>query len=206
MTTANTATTPQNNRDAILTAALELFSQKGVAGSSIRQIAQRAGVSSALIFHHFESKEDLLREVLQNKNPLLDNIFPLLHEPNLNSTAFANRFITIYVDVFRPGTTTHQFFRLSMDMNNTTSDVDQLFSEMNSTLSQAIADFLEQQKDKGALADNINTLQAAQNFLGGFLWILINHMHCRDDWATVVRPLAESHVAFWLHSISAHTA
>lgn len=46
-------------RDRIVDAALSVFSQQGYAGSTMRVIAQTAGVSSGLIHHHFKDKESL---------------------------------------------------------------------------------------------------------------------------------------------------
>lgn len=46
-------------RARIRDAAIELFAEKGVAGATIRDIAQVAGVSSGLLRHHFGSKEGL---------------------------------------------------------------------------------------------------------------------------------------------------
>ncbi len=41
-------------------AALELFAERGFHGTGIRQLAQRAGVSSASLYHYMGTKEDLL--------------------------------------------------------------------------------------------------------------------------------------------------
>jgi AcrR family transcriptional regulator len=46
-------------REAILAAALEVFAASGYHGSSIDDIARRAGVSKALIYEHFPSKKEL---------------------------------------------------------------------------------------------------------------------------------------------------
>jgi AcrR family transcriptional regulator len=57
-------------RDSDLTAksrireiALELFAEQGVATTSLRAVAMTAGVSPALVVHHFGSKEGLCRAV-----------------------------------------------------------------------------------------------------------------------------------------------
>jgi TetR/AcrR family transcriptional regulator, regulator of cefoperazone and chloramphenicol sensitivity len=46
-------------RARIRDAAIDLFAEHGVEGATIRDIAQRAGVSSGLLRHHFGSKEGL---------------------------------------------------------------------------------------------------------------------------------------------------
>lgn len=46
-------------RARIRDAAVARFGQQGFAGTSLRQIAEDAGVSAALILHHFQSKEGL---------------------------------------------------------------------------------------------------------------------------------------------------
>lgn len=53
-----------DRRSQILTAAMELFAERGFHGARTRELAQRAGVSEALIFRHFPSKEELIRAIL----------------------------------------------------------------------------------------------------------------------------------------------
>jgi len=48
-----------DSRDRILTAAVDEFGEHGYDGSTIRAIAARAGVDSALVHHYFGAKADL---------------------------------------------------------------------------------------------------------------------------------------------------
>lgn len=48
------------NRQALIHAAIELFSTQGYEGTTVDQIAAAAGVAPRTLFHHFASKEDIL--------------------------------------------------------------------------------------------------------------------------------------------------
>ena len=51
-------------RAAILSAARRLFARQGFAGTAVREIAMAAGVSKALIYHHFRDKDRLFSLLL----------------------------------------------------------------------------------------------------------------------------------------------
>lgn len=54
----------EQTRAAIVAAAVELFGERGFRGTSISQIAQKAGVVQSVLHHHFGSKEQLLNAAL----------------------------------------------------------------------------------------------------------------------------------------------
>jgi len=49
-----------STRELILDVALDLFIDQGYEGTSLRQIAERLGVTKAALYYHFEAKEDIL--------------------------------------------------------------------------------------------------------------------------------------------------
>lgn len=53
----------ERTKAALVDAALEEFAAKGYAGTGVREVAERAGVSKDLIAYHFGSKEGLYRAV-----------------------------------------------------------------------------------------------------------------------------------------------
>ena len=61
----------------ILEAANRLFSANGYHGTSMRQIAQEAGIAVAGIYNHFANKEDIFITVLKAHHPYND-IMPAL--------------------------------------------------------------------------------------------------------------------------------
>ncbi len=50
-------------RERILDVALELFNEQGYDKTSLREIAERLGVTKAALYYHFERKEDILLEL-----------------------------------------------------------------------------------------------------------------------------------------------
>lgn len=52
------------SRGQVLDAAIAVFADKGIASTSIQDIADAAGLSKGAVHYHFESKEELLQRVL----------------------------------------------------------------------------------------------------------------------------------------------
>lgn len=52
-------------REAILEAAIKLFSEKGFKSSSTAEISALTGVAEGTVFYHFKTKEDLLLNILE---------------------------------------------------------------------------------------------------------------------------------------------
>ena len=51
----------------ILQTAVDLFSQRGFKGTTTKEIARAAGVSEAMVFRHFATKDELYGAILDNK-------------------------------------------------------------------------------------------------------------------------------------------
>ena len=70
MSSDDTLSRGERTRTAILDAAQALFLEQGYNGTSLRQIAQRAGgIAVSGIYNHFESKEDIFRALLESCSP-----------------------------------------------------------------------------------------------------------------------------------------
>ncbi len=54
-------------RAGLLDAAVVLFSEQGVAGTTVAEIAKRAGVTSAMVHYYFKTKDQLLDAVVEEK-------------------------------------------------------------------------------------------------------------------------------------------
>jgi len=57
----------QDRRNQLLKVAVDVFARQGFGGTKTRDIAAAAGVSEAILFRHFASKEDLYHAILDAK-------------------------------------------------------------------------------------------------------------------------------------------
>ena len=55
-----------DRREVIRDAAAELFASKGVAATTVREIADAVGILSGSLYHHFRSKQHIVEEILTN--------------------------------------------------------------------------------------------------------------------------------------------
>src|SRR3989442_6066105 len=56
-----------HTRKQILDASLSLFSERGFARTTVRDIAHQAGITDAAIYYHFESKRELLEALVEER-------------------------------------------------------------------------------------------------------------------------------------------
>jgi AcrR family transcriptional regulator len=81
-------------RKAIVKAAVPLFARDGFAGTTTRELAEAAGISEALLFRHFPSKQLLYREILQlgcEGDPALEKLATL--QPSTATLVFMVQFM-----------------------------------------------------------------------------------------------------------------
>ncbi len=64
-------------KERILNAATELFASKGFDGTSVRDIAEKVGLSVPGMFHYFPSKEEILYEIMTD---FMDNAYKKIME------------------------------------------------------------------------------------------------------------------------------
>ena len=90
----------QDSRTRLLESAVPLFASKGLSGVSIRQLAEAAGVNSALISYHFGGKEGLYAAVLEMQfssiEAALDKLPVRPEKPEENLTFYAKAVLSAH--------------------------------------------------------------------------------------------------------------
>jgi AcrR family transcriptional regulator len=67
---ARTPAIVEDRREQIIDAALRVFARQGFKGSTNKDIAKEAGITPGLIYHYFESKEELLKAAIEAHSPV----------------------------------------------------------------------------------------------------------------------------------------
>lgn len=87
----------EQNREAILQSARELIAQGGIKDAQIQAIAERAGVSSGLVYRYFDNKSQVLIEVLSEAIQHEVKILNHIAESELLSKQKLDKAVTTFV-------------------------------------------------------------------------------------------------------------
>jgi AcrR family transcriptional regulator len=87
--------------------AVELFTEHGYEGTSLREIAERLGVTKAALYYHFKSKEDIITSLVEDYQAQMDALISWAREHPGNAETrreIMNRYMQIVAErsqVFR---------------------------------------------------------------------------------------------------------
>ena len=66
-----------DSRERLIRAGIDLFYKKGYPSTTIREIGEKASISTSVLYHYFKDKEEVLFEIIQIAG---DDLFKLLHD------------------------------------------------------------------------------------------------------------------------------
>jgi AcrR family transcriptional regulator len=96
----------KDKKQEILEAAQELFAENGFDATSTREIAQKAGVNIAMLSYYFNSKLNLLKEIIDNKMVESWDTSKLVFE-QIDHWEILDQFIDIHVEKIFNNATFH---------------------------------------------------------------------------------------------------
>jgi len=88
----------ERTRQGIMEAAYELFLTQGYAATSMRQIAERAGLALGGIYNHFLNKEAIFSELILERHPYQQILPIMLNTPADNPESFVRSAAQTMVD------------------------------------------------------------------------------------------------------------
>ena len=160
-------------REKLLAAGTELFAVKGFAGVSIRQLAETAGVNSALISYYYGGKEGLYAAVITAQYERLFGKF----EAIAASTAPVEEKIRMYADVIRRNHTEDQPLMARLiqgELTSPTACLENVVRKYTVRIAGIISGVLRQGIQSGVFRPDIDPVFAAMTLAGmlNFYFIL----------------------------------
>lgn len=163
--TAQVRFSAADRREQILEVATGLFAQQGFQGTTTRQISQHAGVTEALIFRHFPSKEELYWAVIERKTidtGPADRMRKQLSAPGSDLEVLS----TVAADILERRAKDHTLSRLMLYTaleNHRLSH--RFFRTYVAECFEVLADYIRRRTTEGAFRA-VDPLLAARGFLG----------------------------------------
>ncbi len=160
-------------RQKILDIAARLFSSVGYANTSLSQVAKEAHVSKALIFWHFENKEQLFRAALQQSlEPYFINVVSDLDD--LGEVDQIRKLIDLYFEFV----STHLYsvklvLSLLLRDEKHPDDVVARIGELFRVYRSLLADIIESGRNKGVFRSAVKPTEDAALIMAALNGILV---------------------------------
>lgn len=173
---------PGARRQNIVSAALQLFAQKGVAATSIRDISSLAGESISTVYYYFDDKDDLFRSVMIEAT--ISNMAPVMEAENDTGGSSLDRLRRI-LEAYLDFIIQHRepAMMLVRGLLRVLEYEDTPFMHVMADRFKVIEDILEEGRRKGELAD-IDTTLFAYSFLGQAVTLFFANLVAEtvEDW------------------------
>jgi AcrR family transcriptional regulator len=159
----------KKNKQAILDAAISLFSANGYENTSIEHIAKIAGVGKGTVYSYFQTKKDIIKGFCEYE---LEKIHLELVKRSDQDASILEQMLTIYMTEFHHVTQNREFGRLYMRESVFPCDSDvQSSQETDDKYFQILFPILQKGQDRGELRKDIELLYMTAHFYS--LYILI---------------------------------
>ena len=159
----------QKTKQAIMDAAITLFSTNGFENTSIEELARVAGVGKGTVYGYFQTKKEILHAFCDYE---LDQIHKELVKQANPDAPILEQVLTIYMTEFNHVTRNKEFGRIFMrqtvfpDENDAQDNL-----QIEDKYFQLLFPILKKAQDRGELRKNIELLHITGHFYG--LYILI---------------------------------
>jgi AcrR family transcriptional regulator len=158
----------------LLDSAEMLFSQKGFDGTSVRDIAEAAGINTAMISYYFGSKEKLMEEIFERKSlNIREKVDNLLKDDTLDPFQKMYSLVDEYIDGILQRKVFHRIL-LCEQIINQNPIIIQLMEKMKTRNSECVNDLIRLGQKKGLFKKNIDIPMMTNTLVGTVSHSLIN--------------------------------
>ena len=167
-------------REQILRTAVELFSKHGFRGTTTKEIARAAGVSEAMVFKHFATKDELYGAILDTKGCQGEIQFPWMENPEVQKAMDERDDFGFFYHLALRAMNKHHsdvgFMRLLFFSALEEHELaDRFFKEFVAKIYEFIGAYIEKRQQEGAIRD-INPRIAVRAFIGMMIHHSLNNI------------------------------
>jgi AcrR family transcriptional regulator len=164
----------------IIRTAEKLFAQKGYDGTSVRDIAEEAGVNGAMISYYFGSKEGLIKALFEERTAdTALQVENLLRDTRLSPWQKVALLIDSYVDRIADKVQFHKIM-LYEQMFEKNTVLTKLLNELRTRNLEKIAELLRQGQDAGVFNPDIDVPLLMQTLFGTVTSCYFNREYYRS--------------------------
>lgn len=190
----------EQTRQHILSTALRLFVERGVSGTSTRRIAQEAGVSEGLIFHHFPRKRDLLAGLRGRRSGLSARLITRMREePDAPVALVVEELAAGVVALLSERTDEARLFQILIGESRHDPELRAIITEANARLAEAMGVYLRGRIQAGEVREDLGCEAAATSLIGAVFWFYATSMETEGEaWQARMTAYVHQVVDLWL--------
>jgi AcrR family transcriptional regulator len=158
----------------LLDTAETLFSQKGFDGTSVRDIAEAAGINTAMISYYFGSKEKLMEEIFERKSlNIKEKVADLLKDDSLDPLEKMYSLVDMFIEGILSRKTFHRIL-LCEQIINQNPPIITMLDKLKTKNSEYINDLIRLGQKKGLFKKNIDIPMMTNTLIGTVSHTLVN--------------------------------
>jgi AcrR family transcriptional regulator len=185
---SSTSSSSEDTRNRLLAAATRLFAEQGFDGTSVKELADEAGVNVSLISYHFGGKENLYRTCLEQFGHARLAVARRLLQPVQSIDEFRFRLKMFAEEMFvchLDNMDTIRILNRECEMN--TPLAQDIFRDTFMKVFETLTGFFSAAQQGGMLRPEVNAALSAKIFFGSVLHIARNHQMAEKFFGMSIR-------------------
>ena len=153
---------PRYDLDRLLTVAADVFTERGYDGTSMEHLASASGLSKSSLYHHIESKEQLLRLALERA---VEPLFAVVEEPGATTGRAVDRLAHVIRGEVQVLAARLPYVTLLLRVHGNT-DIERWALEQRRAFDKVVASLVQQAVDEGDLRPDLDAATTARLIFG----------------------------------------